>query len=266
MTTKIFPYHPATIELHAADGRIKVEVNREFSWTEEPAPTYSYVATRDFGADQFKEFLITEIIRDIRGHLEAKLRGGTRIIVRPYDPYDPVRAAISAIPLPKATMQDWMQGGWIMLYALVDDNGDVATMMLDSPLTSNLRYDGLWILMTDPEAISDYDIVKVEDTALDLYDQADAMGNSVHITSMPVDPKDDFRVTARYLDKTEANALQPLLTESITASAELTIPVIAQARDLPAAIDFANEHPEFQWYVERRAKALHEDMTFPWRT
>jgi hypothetical protein len=259
---KTFPYHPATMESYFPDGDVTLELERNFTWKEEDGPDYSYWVERDLG-DAVRNLSFSKIITDTAGFLEAETPGGIRVIVRPYDQYDPVRMGVSAIPWPKSVAQDWMIGeDQIMLNALVDDNGDVATLLLDSPSTSYVRYTGQWFILSDLEAISDYDFVGVEDTALDLYDPADQAGKSVKITSMPVKPEEDFRVTVRYSGDPDADALKPIMSETIVAS--LTIPTIASVRDLPAAIEFAQEYPEFQWYVTRRAKALGIEESFPW--
>jgi len=260
---KTFPFHPATLEMHSKDGRVQFEIQRNFNWWEEKGPDYSHFAERDLGGDGIKNIEFNRILNDQHGFFQATTPDGIRVIVRPYDEYDPVRADISRIPWPKSVIQDVMMGeAEIMLNALVDDNGDVATLMLDTPSTSYLRYTGAWYLMPDVEAISDYDIVMVEDEALDMYDPADQTGKSVKITSMPIAPEDDFRVQVRYSGEPDADALKPLVTETIVAS--LSIPTIASARDLPAAIEFAQTHPDFQWYVERRARSLGIEEGFPW--
>jgi hypothetical protein len=261
---KFFPHHPATLEAHGSvDGTISLELLKEFSWKEEAGNDYSYAGERDLG-DAYKEVYLTSIDDSIYGYFKGETNNGFKIIVRPYSQYDPVRMGISAYPWPVSVAQDFLDGENSMsLNALVDDNGDVATLMLDSPTTSYLRYTGQWFMLTDIEAIGDYDIVSVEDNALDLYDPADQSGKSVKITSMPVSEVDDFRVQVRYSGESEADALKPLLTETITAS--LTVPTIASVRDLPTAVEFAESHPEFQWYVERRSRALGLEMEFPWR-
>lgn len=259
---KTFPYHPATMELHLADGSITLEIERNFTWKEEAGPNYSYWVERDTG-DMLLALSFTKIVNDLDGYLEAVTPAGSKVIVRKYDEYDPVRMGVSAVPWPKSVVQDWMIGeGPIMLNALVDNNGDVATLLLDSPSASYVRYTGQWFLLPDIEAISDYDLVAVEDTALDLYDPADQTGKSVKITSMPVKPEEDFRVAVNYSGDPDAAALQPLVVEAVVAS--LTVPTIASARDIPSAIEFAAEHPDFRWYVERRAKALGLGNEFPW--
>ena len=262
MTTKTFPYTPATMEVYNPDGTIVLEFERAFTWREEDGPNHSYFAERDLG-DQIKGLYLSQILTDIDGFLQAETPEGFKVIVRRYDEYDPVRAGVSAIPWPKSVVQDAMVGeGPIMLNALVDINGDVATMLLDAPSASYVRYTGQWFLLSDIEAIDDYDVVEVEDTTLDVFDPADQAGKSVKITSMPVKPDEDFRVTVRYSGDPDATALEPLVTETVVAS--LSIPTIASARDLPAAIEFAQTHPEFQWYVARRAKALGVGDELPW--
>lgn len=262
MTTKTFPYTPATMEVYSPDGSIDLEIERSFTWREEDGPDYSYWSDRDLG-DAIKSFTFSQILTDTDGFFQAETPQGFRIVVRRYDEYDPVRMGVSAIPWPKYVVQDWMVGeGPIMLNALVDINGDVATMLLDSPSASYVRYTGQWFLLSDIEAIDDYDVVEVEENALDIYDPADQTGKSVKITSMPVKPEEDFRVTVRYSGDPDAKALEPMVTETVVAS--LSVPTIASARDIPAAVDFAKTHPEFQWYVTRRAKALGLGDELPW--
>jgi hypothetical protein len=260
---KFFPNHPATLEARLDDGGFEMLIGREFSWREFPGGNFTHVLDCDLGGQDMKTFFIREVDDRTAGYLQAQTINGAHITIRPYSTYDPVRAGLTSIPWPKSVMEDTMMGeGPMSLFALVDDNGDVATMMLDSPSAAYVRFNGAWWLVPDIDAIGDYDLVGVDDIALEQYDPADQSDKSVKITSMAVKDEEDFRVQVRYSGEPEAAALQPLVTETITAS--LNIPTIASARDIPAAVEFAQSHPDFQWYVERRARALGLEESFPW--
>lgn len=129
------------------------------------------------------------------------------------------------------------------LEALVEDNGDVATMLLISPAGMYARYDAEWVILTDPELISHLDAVAVEDTALDLHDPHDQTGMSVKIGSMPRKPYEDFRVALNYSgDPGAAKAASMPTVAALVGSG--TVPTIASARDMAEAVEFANGHPE----------------------
>ncbi len=262
---KTFPWHPATMEITAPDG-IHLEILKSFRWGPASGEHFDFIGIRDKG-DSIRELTIVEVVNDLSGFFEAKTTEGFRIVVRPYDVYDPVRAGISSIPWPKVAIEDYLSGDGedeMSLVALVDDNGDVASLMLISPSSMHLRYSAQWVLLTDLEIIENYDVVAVADTALDLYDPADQAGESVKILDMPVEAEDDFRVAVSYSGDPGAERMAPIGAAAALTASGAGVPVISSASDLPSAVEFATEHPEFQWYVERRSRAFGLSYEFPW--
>jgi hypothetical protein len=53
-------------------------------------------------------------------------------------------------------------------------------------------------------------------------------------------------------------------TTSYRVSVPEVVPRLSSADDLAAAIEFADESPEFRWWVERRAKAMGLAVEYPW--
>lgn len=259
----VFPGHPATMEIYTEEG-IFIELLKEFSWGPSEGNGYPFYGMRNDGYNM-REVDINEILNDLPGFFEFKTVEGTRIVVRKYEPYDSLLGKVSGVPWPRLVMQDWLQGdGEVTMEALVDTNGDVATLLLTSPSAMYLRFSSQWILLSDLDTISEYNVVEVEDTALDIFDPLEQTGRSVKITSMPVKAVDDFRVAVGYSDTPEAKKLAPMLSAAGVTASGLDVPIISSAADLPGAIDFASDHPEFQWYVERRSKALGLAYEFPW--
>jgi hypothetical protein len=256
---RFFPHKPTVVEIHSREGTI-IEIDQDVGLEPQEGEDYPFLIRRDDVAEGVVRLTPVQKITETpdRWDIEVYNPGADfslNLVVRPYDEYDPVTAGVTDIPWPKTVMQDWLSGGTVLIEALVDTNGDVATMMMSSASALYLRFSNQWVLLTDPETIEDYDVVGVEGSALDLYDRYDILGQSVKIGSMPVIPADSDRVGG-YV---EVEGEMPLV------AAGVAVPTIASARDLPAAIEFAQEHTDFQWYVDRRAKALKiEDYDPPW--
>jgi hypothetical protein len=203
---KVFPHHPTTVEIYSTDGRVGLEILPAFKWEPVSGERYPILAHRDYG-DHWRQFGIMEVLDESGDRFEAVAYGGFRIVARRYDDYDAVRAGMTSYPLPEPVMESILNGeGTVSLEALVDENGDVATMLMTTPVGFFARYDAQWIILTDLELISHLDAVAVEDTALDLYDPYDQTGASVKIGSMPLKPSEEFRVAVNYSPLREAGS------------------------------------------------------------
>jgi hypothetical protein len=134
------------------------------------------------------------------------------------------------------------------LYALLDEENFVITMMLDSEAGLYLRHRGMWHPLVE-DAVDGLTIQEVEETALDAYDQADEAGQLIPFGVM----------------QTPSLVLQPAAVEPVQASALIIeVPKLTTQDDLEEAIAVATDRPEVQWWVERRAKALGLAAEFPW--
>jgi hypothetical protein len=143
----------------------------------------------------------------------------------------------------------------VKLFALTDSDGFVVTMMLDTEAGLHLRFSGMWFDMVE-EVVDGLGLTEVETAALDMFDQYDRSGQLVHVSAMPKD------ATAQVVGAA-------VVTASVTAglageAAVLDVPRLDSADDLAGAISFAEEAPEFRWWVERRARAMGLTAEFPW--
>lgn len=173
----------------------------------------------------------------------------------------------SRIPLPIAVIEDLVAEtpttNAISLEALTDDDGFVATLMLVAGELIYLRYSNAWIPLTDPDVIDGLDVFSVDEAALDMYDQYDRVGRSIHVASLPVTNAGDMM---RGEEKVAVvAATRELKNEVEEIVAEQVLPVLASGRELIAFIPMAEANPSIRWYVEKRAKALGVDSSeLPW--
>jgi hypothetical protein len=169
-------------------------------------------------------------------------------------------SAAPSIPLPVPVL-DYMHNVEFTLptlYAMSEDDGFVATMMLNSDEGLYVRYSNLWHRLLDDDVVDGLSVDEVDASALDMFDQFDRAGQLVHITAMPRSGQPIEAPPAQAADP--AAAPQPM----VSAAQVRTVPMLASADDLPAAIAAARHDPDLQWWVERRVKALGLEADLPW--
>jgi hypothetical protein len=188
------------------------------------------------------------------------------VVVRPTQEADAVNAeSMSAgphIPLPLDVIAAiHSPEGSLMptLWAMSEDDGFVATMMLNSDTGLYVRYSGQWHPITDDDVVDGLNVTEVDGAALDMFDQFDRAGQLVHVSAMykdgqPVDTS--TLVTGTAEDET-------IITASVDTK---DVPVLDSEDDLPDAIQAAVSNPDLQWWVERRALGLGLQTDFPWST
>jgi hypothetical protein len=175
------------------------------------------------------------------------------VVVRPTTEEDAVGALTlrSPMPLPLGVIAYQLSREYAQmpkLYALMDDENFVITMMLDSEAGLYLRHRGMWHPLVE-DAVDGLTIHEVEPSALDAYDQADEAGHLIPLGVMQMPEL----------------VLQPAEAEPVQASALIIeVPKLNTQDDLEQAIAVATDRPEVQWWVERRAKALGLEAEFPW--
>ena len=260
---KFFSAKPATIEIHHPDGEIDYRIVEEFSWEmlldEGITMGYQRVGelVRDLG--------ISDITVDLPGQLEGTTWPSEyRFLVRATDTYDAVASEqiTTAFPMPIPVIQATIRGASMnSLQAIVDDNGDVLTMMLTSDAGVFMRYSGAWIDLNDPELLDGLDVIEVKDEALDIYDPLDQSGQTANITMFPIKPESGADVEAYMTVGASVIGDAATSVEALTASG---VVIISSAKDIPAAVELATEHQEMRWYVERRIAALGLEYEVPW--
>lgn len=159
-------------------------------------------------------------------------------------------------PLPVEIIGAIMNGiiGPTHVYAAVDDDGDVHTLLLFTDIASYARYSRAWQRVTSPEPLSGLRMMEIDEMDVEMYDQADENGRM--LTASSFTPLDQIGAPA-------PPVIAPPRSATVTASG-LRIPIIASADDIPAAVEYANEQPEARWFVERRARALGWTTPMPW--
>jgi hypothetical protein len=150
------------------------------------------------------------------------------------------------------------------LFALTDDDGFVATMLLSAPTGLYVRYSSMWHPVTDNTVIENLNVHEVAATALDLFDEREREGQLPAVTSMLTgkNPGEMVEITGAPLEPGEAT----VETERVvTASGSvLTVPALRRPEDAAEAIAAAADNPDLQWWVERRLAALGLEVDVPW--
>lgn len=145
--------------------------------------------------------------------------------------------------------------------AMTDDDGVVITLYQNDPEHGGvIRHSGAWVPLTDPTTLAELAFVGVQASAVDLYDEHEAMEHLVPIKFYTPTAEGPYWTEAiplnddELVDDEEEATAEPL-------AASLTI---NSADDLTAAIAAAVEDPDMRWYVERRVAALGLEADLPW--
>lgn len=186
---------------------------------------------------------------------------GIPYVVRPTTESDAIGSVpftgFPAIPYPIPVMEYILspEGFHVPnLYALSEDDGFVATMLLNSDAGLYVRASNAWHLLTDDDVVDGLNVTEVIDASLDMFDQFDRAGQLVHVTAMTP-------IGTEFVPLREAvDTPEPVLAALPT----LDVPRLTGADDLPEAIQAAADNPELQWWVERRIKALGIEAELPW--
>lgn len=150
------------------------------------------------------------------------------------------------------------------LFALTDDEGFVATMLLSAPTGLYVRYSSAWHELTDDSVVENLNVYDVADTALDLFDRREIEGQLVAVTSMlaPGGNQTGERVE---VTGPATEGADPAQERVVTAAGGVMVaPTLRSAEDLPEAIAAACDNPDLQWWVERRVAALGIEAELPW--
>lgn len=208
---------------------------------------------------EYRKFAVTEVDQTSPNYWIAKSAPGeVHITVRLTDESDVLNSITvqASIPLPPDVISALMEPNFNMptLYAMSEDDGFVATMMLSSDTGMYMRYSGEWHTL-NPDAIDGLNVTEVEGAALDMFDQFDRAGQLVNISAMP-----------RATNEFPPNVGLGTTTGPVAASSAvlMDVPEIITEDDARDAIEAAKDIPELQWFVARRIKVLGLNVEVPW--
>lgn len=186
--------------------------------------------------------------------------GNVGVIIRPTVETDVVNSitAQATMPLPLEVIESLLEPVHVppTLYAVSEDDGFVATMVLSSDVGMYMRYSGEWHKL-NPDVIDGLNVTEVHGGALDMFDQFDRAGQMVNVAAMPRSGDDPPANTGLHES-------EPTPGVGITAGLSMAVPRVASPDDVPDAIAAAVEDPELRWYVERRIQAMGLDVEVPW--
>ncbi|HEY7030708.1 MAG TPA: hypothetical protein VH482_05230 [Thermomicrobiales bacterium] len=253
-----FPWCPVTLERAGESPVIKYWAGFDASEDIGPGGGVMYG-----GADgDARWYSVATVVNRSDQEFRFTNNDGTEVVARPTVAADAMRGGqFPTLPfdlpvdLIGAIVSMTVEPNDVNLTAGIDDEGDVHTMLLETPLGIYARYGMQWILLTDVGVISHLNVVNVSPEDLDLYDEADTNGQMVNITAMAATPESLVTI--------QEPAPPPT---TVTASLPTHAVVVASLEDLPNAIRYAEseEGKGSRWYVARRAKALGYTETLPW--
>jgi hypothetical protein len=140
-------------------------------------------------------------------------------------------------------------------YALVNPQGHVMTLVtMGGDAGVYARYASMWHRVANLETLDGGTLVQVEpDISVELYDDADNSGMSMFVKDLPV------------INPLEAEDAVKSGTMPLVSSGEVYLPVISSIDDVQFAIAVADRDESIRWFVEKRARALDPEVTFPWQ-
>jgi hypothetical protein len=137
-------------------------------------------------------------LRADRFEAEISGTGGSRVLVRPIRESDGPLASIAVrtAPMPVPLIEAALNGEITTMpeiYALVDDEGDVFTLIMFGTDAPYVRVDQGWLPVPNTaEVIENYQLLGVADAAVDLYDAADIQGLQVSALALPLAPEETY--------------------------------------------------------------------------
>lgn len=294
---------PVTVDVEYLNGERDVHVGSRCEYGRDiggAAPHSVIIWTRG----DAREIPLATIDDDVTGYVKAThWPEGADVHIRESLSSDAVDSPAfdRGIPLPLeviATMVAEPNSYWspemeVSLNAVTDDDGFVATMLLVSSTALYARYDNSWVPITDPDLLDGMDIVEVSDPALALYDGYESSGRQIHVAALEINDELDASrmpdppVTASVSDTSDdeprygtlenqivemierpvdsvADVPRGLLPAPLRAGGRLTPTSITSIDDVAEAITAATHDPSLRWFVERRARALGYEDSFPW--
>lgn len=213
---------------------------------------------------QGRVFGLASIDQVAPNYWEAKSHPGeVAMTIKPTTEYDVVNSitASSDLPLPLDVIASILEPVHMepVLYAMSEDDGFVATMMLSSDAGMYMRYSGQWHDL-NPEVVDGLTVTEVDGNALDMFDQFDRAGQLVHVGAMPTSINE---VPVAVSIDSGTTSTNPAVTAAGVAEL-LEVPTLNSADDVEAAVAAASEEPGIRWWVERRLKALGIETDIPW--
>lgn len=265
-----FPTTPVTLELRFNDGRPDVlRIASEVEWVTPSDSNPPQVLL--FTAREEQRLLPLEQLEVVTHEMWKGVSGSLMVTVRPTQESDAVSSETMGgaprIPMPIPTIRyfhKFAEGVNVpKLFALSEDDGFVATMMLSADDGIYVRYSGSWHELLDEDVVDGLNVTEVADSALDLFDQFDAAGQLVSVTVMSA-PSGQRVEPLGPVTEDAGGAPEP--SPAMQASGDVKdVPALNTVEDIEDAIAAAASDPTLQWWVERRAKALGlGDVEFPW--
>lgn len=265
----VFGASPSTLVIERPDGE-ELWIGARLSW--EPESDIP-VVINNLALGEIRWFPCDALEEDAPLHWSGTLwtegpATGPKITVRPTLESDAISAVsmsgMPSVPMPLAVLAAIHASDGVFnmptLWAMSDDDGFVATMMLNTDQGLYVRAAAAWHQLADEDVVDGLGVTEVEDSALDLFDQFDRAGQLPHVSAMPAKDGSLSSYPTPAVETDDAAAS----TESLIAAATRGVPLLSSAEDLPAAIEMAEDDPDLQWWVERRAKALGLEASFPW--
>ena len=238
-------------------GRTRVLVGAE--WNDDGRYVVAYVSDQDGYTHQVE----TEMTADANQWRWRDDRN-REITIRPTRESDSETARNHPFfpphPLPVPVIGGIMAGtlGDTILYAATDSDGDVHTLILETGLGLYARYARTWQKVGDASAISHLNMIRVAETDVEVYDQADENQRQLPLAA--------FTPQTQVGGNSAGTIITEPAPETVTASAPIVAPIIASLDDADTAIQFAAENPSARWYVAKRLRALDYADPFPWET
>ena len=162
------------------------------------------------------------------------------------------------LPLPVEIIGAIMNNtiGPVSLYAAVDGDGDVHTMILWTDNGLYARYARAWVRIADASSVASLTLLEVDEVNLDAYDAADETGRVLTRGALVEPESAPVGTSAPPIIETAGTTM--------LASAPIVAPIIASLEDLPTAIEYATDNEGARWYTSKRAKALGHTEALPW--
>jgi hypothetical protein len=269
--TSIMSMTDAAVEVIDDEGVSETRIFRFVDVVQVADDSMKYVSLMCDDGYMFRQVPVRDVEISPQRLTAVGLDSEYSILLRPVNETDGYFFSPTDYPLPVPVISGLLNGDDMpdQLTALVDDEGDVITLMLSTDRGLYLRFDGAWrqLPYDDDSPVDGLSVVDVAGPSVDVYDSADLLDQTISVLKLPLAPGETYNGILRTdVDSSDTEEDSQTITSAaqIISQPRAQYPIIASVEDVDEALEIASQDPSVRWYVEKRIHALGLDVEIPW--